>query len=69
MVWPYLKVFWFSTDASTGHIIVKGKRRGSQKKRWEDNINEWTGTGLTSSVRKAKKEDKVERCLNNLKKL
>ena len=48
---------------------MKGKRRCSQKKRWEDNVNEWTGTGLTSSVREAKKEDKVERCFNNLKKL
>ena len=31
---------------------VKGKRkRGRQKKRWEDNIKEWTGMDLASSTR------------------
>ena len=30
---------------------VKGKRkRGRQKKRWEDNIKEWTGMDLASSL-------------------
>ena len=33
---------------------VKGKRkRGRQKKRWEDNIQEWTGMGFASSTRAA----------------
>ena len=33
---------------------VKGaRRRGRQKKRWEDNIKEWTGTGLGDSMRAA----------------
>ena len=33
---------------------VKGKRkRGRQKKRWEDNIKEWTGMELASSPRAA----------------
>ena len=33
---------------------VKGKRkRGRQKKRWEDNIKEWTGMDLASSTRAA----------------
>ena len=33
---------------------VKGKRkRGRQKKRWEDNINEWTGMDFASSTRAA----------------
>ena len=33
---------------------VKGKRkRGRQKKRWEDNIKEWTGMGFASSTRAA----------------
>ena len=41
MVWSHLKVFWFSKDNPTG--AVKGKRRGRHKKRWEDNIKEWTG--------------------------
>ena len=34
--------------------IVKGKRkRGRQKKRWEDNIKEWTGMDFASSTRVA----------------
>ena len=33
---------------------VKGKRKsGRQKKRWEDNIKEWTGMGCASSTRAA----------------
>ena len=38
---------------------VKGKRkRGRQKKRWEDNITEWTGMDFASSTRAA--ENKTE---------
>ena len=34
--------------------MVKGKRkRGRQKKRWEDNIKEWTGMDFASSTRAA----------------
>ena len=33
---------------------VKGaRRRGRQKKRWEDNIKEWTGMGFGDSLRTA----------------
>ena len=32
---------------------VKGKRRGRQKKRWEDNIKGWTGMDFASSTRAA----------------
>ena len=33
---------------------MRGKRRkGRQKKRWEDNIKEWTGMGFASSARTA----------------
>ena len=33
---------------------MKGKeRKGRQKKRWEDNIKEWTGMDITSSVKPA----------------
>ena len=33
---------------------VKGaRRRGRQKKRWEDNIKEWTGMGFGDSLRRA----------------
>ena len=34
--------------------IVKGaRRRGRQKKRWEDNIKEWMGMGFGDSLRAA----------------
>ena len=35
-----------------------GRRRGRQKKRWEDNIREWTGLDLGNTLRKA--EDRKE---------
>ena len=39
---------------------MKGKRkRGRQKKRWEDNIKEWTGMDFSSSTRAA--EDRTRR--------
>ena len=42
---------------------VKGKRkRGRQKKGWEDNIKEWTGMDFTSSIRQLKTgQDEVPR--------
>ena len=37
---------------------VKGtRRRGRQKKRWEDNIKEWTGMGFRDSLRAAEARD------------
>ena len=29
--------------------VKAGRRRGKQKKRWEDNIREWTGLEITKS--------------------
>ena len=43
--WLRLKVSWFSKDDPTGRSERK-RRRGRQKKRWEDNIKEWTGVQL-----------------------
>ena len=44
------------------YFTVKGKRkRGRQKKRWEDNIKEWTGMDFASSTRAAEKQVKMER--------
>ena len=37
---------------------VKGaRRRGRQKKRWEDNIKEWTGMGFGDSLMAAEDRD------------
>ena len=53
VVWPRLKVFSFSKDDPKGHA-VKGRRRMSiQKKRWEDNLKEWTGMDFARSIRAA----------------
>ena len=38
--------------------VQGGRRKGRQKKRWEDNIPEWTGIGLGEVLRKA--EDREE---------
>ena len=46
MVWTYVKVFWLSKDNSAGHSA-------RQKKRWVDNIKEWTGMDFASSTRAA----------------
>ncbi|GFO24297.1 UDP-glucuronosyltransferase 2a1-like [Plakobranchus ocellatus] len=35
-----------------------GRRRGRQKKRWDDNVREWTGLELRNNLRKA--EDREE---------
>ena len=45
---------------------VKGaRRRGRQKKRWEDNIKEWMGMGFGDSLRAAEDTGRVERyCCN-----
>ena len=32
---------------------VRGGRRGRQRKRWEDNIRDWTGLALSDAVRRA----------------
>ena len=39
--------------------VQRGRRKGRQKKRWEDNISEWTGLGYGEALRKA--EDRDER--------
>ena len=45
---------------------VKGKRkRGRQKKRWEDNIKEWTGMDFANSTRAAVKRTRWKRIVAN----
>ena len=54
------KLRWFGhVSRSSGlaktilQSTVKGKKRGRQKKRWEDAIKEWTGMDFASSTRAA----------------
>ena len=35
--------------------VLGGRRRGRQKKRWEDNIPEWTGMPLGAAMRKTER--------------
>ena len=41
--------------------VQGGRRRGRQRKRWEDNICEWTGLGLSDTVRKAEERGEWRR--------
>ena len=45
---------WYSHFSRSSKTILQGtakvaRRRGGQKKRWEDNIKEWTGIGFRDS--------------------
>ena len=47
MVWAHKKINRTCKDDPTSHGTAQGgRRKGRQKKRWEDNIPEWTGLGL-----------------------
>ena len=41
--------------------VQGGRRRGRQRKRWEDIICEWTGLGLSDTVRKAEEREEWRR--------
>ena len=64
MVWSHLKVFLFSKDNPTG--AVKGKKRGRHKKRWDNNIKEWTGMEFVSSTRAAENRTRWKGIVANL---
>ena len=57
----YVKLRWYvhiSRSSGVSKTILQGavkgaRRRGRQKKRWEDNIKEWTGMGFGYSLRAA----------------
>ena len=38
--------------------VQGGRMKGRQKKRWRDNISEWTGVGLVEALRKAEDREK-----------
>ena len=42
-------------DDPTGHCTRREKER--QKKRWEDNVTEWTGLKLGDALRKAENRE------------
>ena len=42
--------------------VKGGRRQGRQKKRWVDNIREWTGLEITKSQRVGEKWIKLQSC-------
>ena len=48
MVWPHLKVIWFSKDNPTGHSERKKKKRQT-----EEEVKEWTGMDIAILIREA----------------
>ena len=63
------KLRWFGHISRSSGLVktilqdtVQGKRRkGRQKKRWEDNIKEWTGMDFASSARAAEDRTRWKR--------
>ena len=57
MVWSFL--LFISLAKTILHGTVKGGRRqGRQRKRWEDNIREWTGLEVAKSQRAVENREK-----------
>ena len=56
MVWTHNKINrTCKYDPTIQGTLRGGRRKGRQKKRWEDSISEWTGLGLLGeALRKAK---------------
>ena len=65
MVWPCLKVFWFSKDNATGHSERKKKKRQTEEE-VGDNIKEWTGMDFASSTRPAANRSRWKGIVANL---
>ena len=64
MVRSHLKILGHGEDNSAGDSEGT-RRRGRWKKRWKDNIKEWTGMGFGDSMRAAEDMGRAERyCCN-----
>ena len=67
------KLRWFDHISKSSGLAktilqgtVKGTRRGRHKKRWEDNIKEWTGMEFAGSARAAENRTRfLERVVAN----
>ena len=62
MVWPFLKVFSLAKTILQDTMYGK-RRRGRQKKWWEDSIKEWTGMDFASSTRTAEERIRWKRAV------
>ena len=64
MVWPCLKIFYLAKT------ILQGKEKEEKVNRrrggWEDNIKEWTGMDIASSIRAAEDRTRWNRIVVKL---
>ena len=59
MVWSCLPFIRYGQNHLARYSELKGGRRhGTQRKRWEDNIREWTGLEFAKSQRAVKNREK-----------
>ena len=59
MVWHVSRSSGLAKTILQG-AVKGGRRQGRQRKKWEDNIREWTGLEFTKSQRAVVKKGKVE---------
>ena len=60
MVWSCLP-FIRSGQSHLARQVKGGRRQGRQRKRWEDNIREWTGLEFGKSQRAVEHREKMEK--------
>ena len=67
------KLRWYGHVARSGGLaktimqgtVQGGRKRGRQKKRWEDNIKEWTGLSFIDSQRASQDRNKWQEIVNS----
>ena len=58
MVWSCLPFIRSGQNHLARHSERGGEKTGRQRKRWEDNIREWTGLGFAKSQRAVENREK-----------
>ena len=64
MVWSCLPLIRSGQNHLARHS-ERGKKTGGQRKRWEDNIKEWTGMEFTKSQRAVENREKWGKLVAN----
>ena len=64
VVWSCLPFIRSGQNILQG-TVKGGRRQGRQRKRWEDNIREWTGPEFGKSQRAVENRENGENCLQN----
>ena len=58
MVWACHRIH--RTCQNNATIVQRKRKRGRQRKRWEDNITEWTGKTVSDNLREAEDRENGE---------